>query len=249
MKCRADHYLPYISCGRTKLRALKQFTYLGYTISSNSKVCTTIDDWLIKAHSFLDNVCKRFWNKNRLGKITKISAYRTMVINTIMYYFKSWIIYLYRPRLFWHFHQSYLLINFSIQLRDFATIAKFLMQAEIVCIQSMLLKPQLNCIGHVFRIGEFRLPRKALYGKHCKCHRDSDAPKKRYEDSLKKYLGANHVDHRKRSAIDPSVDLATHDSPGRILLWRLSYCLNQDQATAEIEPKYWNTTSRLDIDS
>ena len=65
----------------------------------------------------------------------------------------------------------------------------------------MLLKSQLRWAGHVSRMDDQRQPKIALYGELSNGHRDRGAPKKRYKDSLKKSLGACHIDHRQWSIL------------------------------------------------
>ncbi|XP_076453097.1 uncharacterized protein LOC143288463 isoform X2 [Babylonia areolata] len=70
-----------------------------------------------------------------------------------------------------------------------------------ISIEAVLLKTQLRWAGHVSRMEDHRLPKIALYGELSTGHRDRVAPKKRYKDSLKKALGACHIDHRQWSAV------------------------------------------------
>ena len=81
------------------------------------------------------------------------------------------------------------------------TNVEVLEQANITSIEAMLLKSQLRWAGHVFRMEDHRLPKITLYGELSTGHRDIGGPKKRYKDSLKKSLGACHIDHRQWSTL------------------------------------------------
>ena len=65
----------------------------------------------------------------------------------------------------------------------------------------MLLKAQLRWAGHVSRMEDHHLPKITLYGELSSGQRDRGAPKKRYKDSLRKYLGVCHIDCSQWSAL------------------------------------------------
>ena len=71
----------------------------------------------------------------------------------------------------------------------------------IASIEAMLLKVQLRWAGHVSRMEDHRLPKITLYGELSTGHCDRGAPKKRYEDSLRKSLGVCRIDCGQWSAL------------------------------------------------
>ena len=99
------------------------------------------------------------------------------------------------------FHQRCLRIILNIHWSDYVSNVEVLEQAEITSIEAILLKSQLRWAGHVSIMDNDRLPKIALYGKLSIGHRNRGASKKRYKDSLKKSLGACHIDHRQWSTL------------------------------------------------
>ncbi|XP_037780222.1 uncharacterized protein LOC119576642 [Penaeus monodon] len=136
-----------------------------------------------------------------LKKGTKISVYRAVILTTLLYGSESWVTYRHHLRLLERFHQRCLRTILNIHWSDYVTNVEVLEQAEIISIEAMLLKSQLCWAGHVSRMEEHRLPKIALYGELSTGQRDRGAPKKRYKDSLKKSLGACHIDHRQWSTL------------------------------------------------
>ena len=74
-------------------------------------------------------------------------------------------------------------------------------QTEITSIEAVLLKSQLRWARACLQNGVHRLPKIALNDELSNGHRDKGAPKKYYEDSLKKTLGNCHTDHHQRSTL------------------------------------------------
>jgi len=198
---REEYRPPHITIGETELKAVHQFTYLGCTITSDAKIDREVDNRLAKANSAFGRLYKRVWNNRQLKKGTKISVYRAVILTTLLYGSESWVTYRHHLRLLERFHQRCLRTILNIHWSDYVTNVEVLEQAEIISIEAMLLKSQLRWAGHVSRMEEHRLPKIALYGELSTGHRDRGAPKKRYKDSLKKSLGACHIDHRQWSTL------------------------------------------------
>ena len=192
---------PHITIGETELKAVHQFTYLGCTITSDAKIDKEVDNRLAKANSAFGRLYKRVWNNNHLKKGTKISVYRAVVLTTLLYCSESWVTYRHHIRLLERFHQRCLRTILNIHWSDYITNVEVLERAEITSIEAMLLKSQLRWAGHVSRMEDHRLPKIALYGELSTGHRERGAPKKRYKDSLKKSLGACHIDHHQWSTL------------------------------------------------
>ena len=172
-----------------------------YTSTSDGKFDREVDNRLAKSNSAFGRLYKRVWKNKHLKKGTKIRVYRAVVLTTLLYGSESWVTYRRHLRLLERFHQRCLRIILNIHWSDYVTNVEVLEQAEITSIEAMLLKSQLRWAWHVFRMGDHRLPKIALYGELSTGHRDRGAPKKRYKDSLKKSLGACHIDHRQWSTL------------------------------------------------
>ncbi|XP_069798412.1 uncharacterized protein [Narcine bancroftii] len=86
-----------------------------------------------------------------------------------------------------------------------------------------LLKIQLRWVGHVSRMEDHRLPKIVLYGELSTGHHDRGAPKKRYEDCLKKSLGGCHIDHRQWA------DIASNCASWRLTVRRAATSFEEDR--------------------
>ena len=71
----ADFHPPIITIGGTEMKAVKQITYLGCTISSDAKIDKEIDSKLLNASNVFDRLCQHVWNGNYMRK-SKKSDYR-----------------------------------------------------------------------------------------------------------------------------------------------------------------------------
>ena len=73
-------------------------------------------------------------------------------------------------------------------------------------IYALLKRAQLRWAGHVYRMGDDRIPKKLLYGELVQGKRSHGGQKKRYKDSLKATLKACNIDPYKweETALDRS---------------------------------------------
>jgi len=187
-KPQEEYHPPHVSIGETELKSVKQFTYLGCSISSNARIDSEIDNRLNKANCAFGRLHKRVWDNKHIKCTTKISVYRAVVLTTLLYGSESWVTYRSHIKLLERFHQRCLRTILNIHWSDYISNIKVLERAEITSIEAMLLKTQLRWAGHVSRMENHRLPKITLYGELASGHRNRGAPKKRYKDSLKKSL-------------------------------------------------------------
>ena len=91
-------------------------------------------------------------------------------------------------RLIERYHQLCLRTILNILWSDFVTNIEVLEMAKVTSIEAMLHKTQL------------RLPKSVLYGELFTGHRDKGAPRKKYEDSLKRSLATCNIEYRQWTA-------------------------------------------------
>ena len=70
---------------------MQQFSYQGYTISSDARIDKEVDNRLAKASSAFDRLYKRVWNNKNMKTQTKISVYWTVVLTTLLYGSEAWV--------------------------------------------------------------------------------------------------------------------------------------------------------------
>ena len=94
------------------------------------------------------------------------------------------------------YNQHCLRTILNVHWTDFVTNIEVLEMAMVTSIEALLLKIQLRCAGHVYRMEDHRLPKVILYGELSTGHRDKGAPRKRYNDTLKRSLVTCNIDYR-----------------------------------------------------
>ena len=169
-----------------------------------------------------------FLEQKSLKNKTKIQVYWAVVYTTLLCGLDTWVTFHSHIRFFERFNQCCLCTILNILLFDFVTNVEILEQAEIPSIEAMLFKYQLRWAGHVSRLKDHRLSKIALYGELSTGHRESGAPKKRYEDCPKKSLTACHVDPQWWS------DMATDCDAWRHLIFIVLNVFEQDGRNAQI---------------
>ena len=147
-----EYRSPHITIGANELKAVHQFTYLGYTITSDAKIDREVDNRQFKANSAFGRLYKRVWNNKHLKKGTKISVDRAVILTTLLSGFESWVTNRHHLRLLERFHQLCLCTILNIHWCNYVSNVEVLYQAEITSIEAMLLISQLRWSGQVYRI-------------------------------------------------------------------------------------------------
>ena len=70
---------------------MQQFSYQGYTISSDARIDKEVDNRLAKASSAFDRLYKRVRNNKNMKTQTKISVYWAVVLTTLLYGSEAWV--------------------------------------------------------------------------------------------------------------------------------------------------------------
>ncbi|XP_076058860.1 uncharacterized protein LOC143035786 [Oratosquilla oratoria] len=126
-----NYHQPHITIGDTELKSTQQFTYLGSTISSDTRIDKEIDNRLSKANSSFGRLCKRVWNNKNLKSKTKIHVYRTVVLTNLLYGSETWMTYRSHIHFLERFQKRCLRNILNIDWNDFTTNVEVLEHAEI----------------------------------------------------------------------------------------------------------------------
>ena len=126
-------------------------------------------------------------------KNTKISAYRSVILTTLLYRSESWDTYRSHIKILKRFNHRYLGTMLIIHYNDVITNVDDFKQAGITSTKDMLLKSRLRWTGYVSRMEDYRLPKIVMYGELATGHRHVETPETRFKDGLKKFLGASHI--------------------------------------------------------
>ena len=101
---REAYSFPHISIDGTNLNAVEHFTYLGSVISNDATVSKDLDNHLSKASSSFGRLSKRVWQSHSFRLSTKIQVYRAIIISTLLFGAKTWVLYWKQIRLLEGFH-------------------------------------------------------------------------------------------------------------------------------------------------
>ena len=122
---REEYRSPHITIDGTELKTVQQFTFLGWTISSDARTSKEVDSILEKASGASGRLYQGVWSNKHTKEATKISVYRA-IVPTIDF-----------PHVF---HQRCLCTIINIYSSDFVISVEVLEQAVITSIEAMLLK-------------------------------------------------------------------------------------------------------------
>lgn len=176
------------------MKAVHQFTYLRYTITSDAGINKEVDNRLTRVSIAFGRLYKCVWYNRHLKKGTTLECIELSSL-PLSYTAQSWVTYQHHLWCFEWFHQCCSPAILNIHWSNFVTNIEVLEKAKITNIEAMLLKTLLHRAGHISRMEYHRLPKILMYGKlSTGCH-SRGSPKKQFKDCLKKSFGACHIDH------------------------------------------------------
>ncbi|XP_016368572.1 RNA-directed DNA polymerase from mobile element jockey-like [Sinocyclocheilus rhinocerous] len=84
---------PVIIIDSHVLYVVRQFTYLGSTISDNLSLDTEINKRIGKAATTLGRLTTRVWGNSKLSTSTKMAVYNACIVSTLLYGSETWTTY------------------------------------------------------------------------------------------------------------------------------------------------------------
>ena len=188
------HLNPTIMIEGTTLKSVKQFTYLGSTLSTDATIDIEVNNRINKASAAFGRLSTRVWNQHDLRLQTKINVYNAVVLSALLYGSETWTCYRRHIRLLESFHMRRLRAIVGIRWQDLISNVKVLEMTQSTSIQCWIIRAQLRWVGHVIRLPSGRLPQQILYSELSHGKRARGAPKKRFKDNLKANLKACNID-------------------------------------------------------
>ena len=85
-----DVSVPIINNGNHTLQVVKEFTYLGSTITSKLSLDNELNKRIGKVSGAMAKLPKRVLENNKLTQATKILVYRAFILSTLLYGSESW---------------------------------------------------------------------------------------------------------------------------------------------------------------
>ena len=187
---------PQISIGQHNLSNVKEFTYLGTTVTENVSIDTELSRRMGKASGAMARLNQRVWSNQKLRPATKISVYRACVLSTLLYGSETWVVYARQEKRLNTFHQRNLRRIMGIRWQDKITNSEVLRRAEITSINGLLTQRRMRWLGHVGRMEDGRIPKDVLYGELSSGSRSVGRPLLRYKDVCKRDLVGAGIDFR-----------------------------------------------------
>ena len=84
---------------------------------------------------------------------------------------------------------------FGIKWQDHVSNEEVLKRASLPSIESILLQVKLRWAGHVTRMEDVRMPKAVFFSELQERKHDCGAPRKRYNDQLKRQLAQAGISH------------------------------------------------------
>ena len=201
--------LPAITINNYQLDVVKEFTYLGSTMTDNLSMDSEISRRIGRATSTLARLSKRVWDNAKLTLNTKMTVYRACVLSVLLYGSESWTLYSRQERRLNTFHMRSLRRILGIKWSDRITNNEVFRRAATPSIYTLLRQRRLRWLGHVRRMQDGRIPKDLLYGELATGKRARGRPQLRFKDVCKRDMKALDMD------IDGWEDLAQDRSRWR----------------------------------
>ena len=177
-----------IIIGNEPLVRTTNFTYLGSTVSSSSKIETEIQRRIGKATAAFGKLRHRLWNNKHVSTRVKCKVYRAVVLSTLLYGAETWTIYRIQVKKLHAVMMRQLRDIMGIKWQDKTTNVEVLRRANLPSMADILIEKNLRWLGHVHRMEQDRLPRQLLYSQLCTGKRNQRRPRLRYKDVAKRNL-------------------------------------------------------------
>jgi hypothetical protein len=182
-----------ITINQMPLVQTTDFTYLGSTVSSSSKIEKELRIRTGKASAAYGKLQERLWNNRHVSIEVKCRVYRAVVLSTLLYGAETWTIYRTQVKKLHAFMMRQLRDIMSIKWQDKITNIEVLKRANLPSMEDILIERNLRWLGHVHRMDKERLPRQLLFSQLCKGRRNQGRPRLRYKDVVKRNMNVRQI--------------------------------------------------------
>nr|VZI19343.1 unnamed protein product [Spirometra erinaceieuropaei] len=179
---------PHISVNGTQLQVVENFSYLGSTLSRNTKIDDEVANRISKASQAFGRLQSTVWNRHGLQLSTKLKMYKAVILPTLLYGAETWTVYMRQARRLNHFHLSCLRRILRLNWQDRIPDTDVLERTGMLSIHTMLRQMHLRWSGHLVRMDDKRLPKRLFYGDVVTGSRRQGGQIRRYKDTLKSSL-------------------------------------------------------------
>nr|VZI07180.1 unnamed protein product [Spirometra erinaceieuropaei] len=140
---------PQISVNVTKLQVVENFSYLGSTLSRNTKIDDEVANRISKAIQAFGRLQCTVWNRHGLQMSTNLKMYKAVILPTLLYGAETWTVYTKKARRLNRFHLSCLCHILRLNWQDRIPDTDVREQTEILSISAILRQIQLRWSGHL----------------------------------------------------------------------------------------------------
>nr|VZI27471.1 unnamed protein product [Spirometra erinaceieuropaei] len=156
----AAYVAAQISVNGAKLQVVDNFTYLGSTLSRNTKVDDEVARRISEASQAFGRLQNTLWNRHELHLNTKLKMCRAVILPTLLYGAETWTVNMRQARRLNHFLRRIL----KLRLKDRIPITDVLERTGILGIHDML-RPRQRCwSGRFVRMDDESLLKRLFYG-------------------------------------------------------------------------------------
>ncbi|XP_068673013.1 uncharacterized protein [Montipora foliosa] len=169
------------------------FTYLGSTVSSSSKIDKELWTRTGKASAAFGKLQQRLWNNKHVSIRVKCKVYRAVVLSTLLHGAETWTIYRAQVKKLHAVMMRQLRDIMGIKWHDKITNAEVLRRANLPSMEDILAEKNLRWLGDVHRMDHDRLPRQLLYSQPCSGKRNQGRPRLKFKDVAKRNMQVRKI--------------------------------------------------------
>ena len=170
------------------LACVKEFKYLGSTVTCNNKLDTELQLRKSKASQAFGRLKERVWHNKDLNLKTKCAVYSAVVLSALLYGSESWTVYMSQALSLNSYMMRHLRQIMGIKWWQFISNKTILERANIPSMYETLMYRNLRWAGHVARLENDRLPKLILYSQLKDGTRNVGRPKLRFKGTVKRNL-------------------------------------------------------------
>ena len=128
---------------------MKNFTYLGSTISSTLNIEVEVNNKIAKAAAVMARLTKRVWNNSSLTEKSRLRVYQACVLSTLLCGSETWTTYVKQEKNLNSFHMRCLRSILHIHWEEKVSDTEVRERANMNSIFAMLSERCLRWLGHV----------------------------------------------------------------------------------------------------
>ena len=181
---------PRISISDYEMQVVREFTYLGSTVTDNLSMDPEIGKRIGRASTTFARLSKGVWENRKLTLHTKAAIHGACTLSTLLSDSESWTLYSRQERRLNTFHMRCFRRILDIKWSDKVTNNEVLARTGLSSLYTLLRQRRLRWLGHVCRMADGRIPKDLLYGELASGSRAQGRPHLSFKDACKRDMKA-----------------------------------------------------------